>query len=171
MVREPALDPAGLARALERLTSLIPGYTGYRSLEQLQEEDRVVRGALARQLGMILGRGERALRNSRAGLPGAEAEDARNSLEALGRCRDRIHFAPAGADSFFARSSLSDMDRQTLLALDAALWAALSELEILTGEWDQEAQGGEAAWPGDRLLDALFELEEALDERESFLRR
>lgn len=170
MPREPVLDPGGLARALERLSSLIPGYNGYRSQQSPQEEDRALRDVLARHLAMIVGRGERALRLSGSTLRTEESTEARKCLEVLNRSRDRVRFAPAGRRSVLA-GTLTDQDRHDLVALDAGVWAVVGELETLTGEWDLAARSGEPGWPGERLVDALFELDEALEERETYLRR
>jgi hypothetical protein len=170
MHRDLVSDPGGLARALERLASLIPGYSGYKNGQSSQAEDRTLREALARHLGLIVGRGERALQAASSTLGPEEEREAKEALEALSRHRDRVRFAPAGSRSRLA-GELTEFDRQTLLSLDAVLWAAVGELESLAGEWDQGTGNGELGWPGNPFLDALSELDEALEERESFLRR
>lgn len=170
MARDPMLDPSGLARAAERLATLVPGYTGYKKRELLREEDRAVREAVVRQLGLILGRLERALRVCIRAMPAKDVEQADGILRGLSRHRDRIRFAPAGYASLFARKKIQSRELQNLLALDAGMWASLEELDRIAGTWDQESRDGESAWPGSRLRDAMYDLEEVLDERESFLR-
>ncbi len=170
MAHEPVLDPSGLARAAQRLASLIPGYSGYKERERLREEDRAVRDAVVRQLGLTLGRMERALAGCIRELAPKEVEAADRALRGLGRDRDRVRFAPAGYTSLFARRKIEKHELEGLLALDAGLWAALEELDRLAGAWDEEVRNGERRWPGRRLEDAVLELEDVLDERESFLR-
>jgi hypothetical protein len=70
----------------------------------------------------------------------------------------------------FARKKVQSRELETLLALDAQLWAALEGLDRAAAEWDERARAGDSAWPGRHLLDGLQELEDVLDERESFLR-
>lgn len=170
MPHEPVLDPSGLARAVERLAAIIPGYSGYKQRERLRDEDRAVRDAVARQLGLTLGRIERALSVSIRAMDPVNVEEADRVLRGLHRQRDRIHFAPLGYTSLFARKKVQARELETLLALDTQLWAALDGIDRAAAEWDQQARAGDSAWPGRRLLDGLQELEDVLDERESFLR-
>jgi hypothetical protein len=170
MNREPVLDPSGLARAAQRMASIIPGYSGYKNRERLREEDRAVRDAVVRQLGLTLGRLERALGATVRSLEPAEVEAADQALRALGRDRDRIRFAPAGYASLFARKKIQSHELDGLLALDAQLWAALEALDRAAGEWDDAAGRGEGKWPGREIEAAIRELEDVLDERESTLR-
>ncbi len=170
MAHDPVLDPSNLARAAERLASLIPGYTGYKERERLREEDRAVRDAVVRQLGLVLGRLERALSASIRLLAPAEVEEADKVLRGLGRHRDRIRFAPAGYSSLFARRKIQKHELEGLLALDTALWASLEELDRVAAEWDLATRHGETSWPAANVKQALQELEDVLDERESYLR-
>jgi hypothetical protein len=170
MARDPALDPSGLARATERLANLIPGYSGYKERERLREEDRAVRASIARNLGIVMGRMERALKQVARNLPPGELEEADEILRALGRHRDRIRFAPGGYASLFARNGIDAPELDGLVTLDAGLYAVLEELDRLAGGWDQDSRNGDPGWPGKELTEALFELERVLDERESFLR-
>jgi hypothetical protein len=164
------MDPSGLARAAERLASLIPGYSGYKSRERLREEDRAVRDAVTRSLGIAMGRMERALTSCIRSLPPSDVEEADRILRALGRHRDRIRFAPAGYASLFSRRRIQTPELQHLLALDAGLWSVLEELDRVASEWDEGSRNGETEWPGTKLKDTVIELEEVLDERESYLR-
>jgi hypothetical protein len=91
-------------------------------------------------------------------------------LRSLGRDRDRIRFAPAGFSSLFSRKKIQDQELQNLVALDAGLWAVLEELDRVAGAWDEDTRAGGTEWPSDQLRDAVIELEEVLDERESYLR-
>jgi hypothetical protein len=170
MAHDPVLDPSNLARAAERLASLIPGYTGYKERERLREEDRAVRDAVVRQLGLVLGRLERALSSSIRLLSPSEVEEADKVLRGLGRHRDRIRFAPAGYTSLFARRKVQKHELEGLLALDTGLWAALEELDRVAAEWDLATRHGESSWPSANVKQAMQELEDVLDERESYLR-
>jgi len=170
MNREPVLDPSGLARAVQRMASIIPGYSGYKDRERLREEDRAVRDAVVRQLGLTLGRLERALGTAVRSLAPADVESADRALRTLGRDRDRIRFAPAGYSSLFARKKIQSHELDGLLALDAQLWAALEALDRAAAAWDEAARQGNGTWPGKEIEDAVRELEEVLDERESTLR-
>jgi hypothetical protein len=170
MARDPVLDPDGLERALERLSGLIPGYAGYGSTHSPQEEDRVLRSALSRQLGLIHGRLERALRTSGDRLPSSVRAGAGTQVAALRSLRDRLHFAPAGNTSLLAQSQLPEPIRAELLTCDAALWAAVTQLDALAGDMDQAALRGSGAWDGGAVEELLTAVEEALEIRESFLR-
>jgi hypothetical protein len=170
MSRDPVLDPSGLARAAERLASLVPGYNGYKSRERLREEDRAVREAVTRQLGIIMGRLERALQTCIRSLASPDVEAADKLLRSLGRDRDRIRFAPAGYSSLFSRKKIQDQELQNLVALDAGLWSVLEELDRIAGAWDEDSRDGGTEWPSNQLRDVVIELEEVLDERESYLR-
>lgn len=170
MSRDPVLDPSSLARAAERLASLVPGYSGYKSRERLREEDRAVREAVTRQLGIIMGRLERALKTCIRSLAPSDVEAADRILRALGRDRDRIRFAPAGYSSLFSRKQIQDQELQNLVAMDAGLWSLLEELDRIAGGWDEDSRDGGTGWPSDQLRDVVIELEEVLDERESYLR-
>lgn len=170
MAHDPVLDPSNLARAAERLGTLIPGYTGYKERERLRDEDRALREEVVRQLGLVMGRIERGLAACIRRLSPAEVEEADGILRALGRHRDRIRFAPAGYASLFARRKIERMELEGLLALDTALWAALEELDRVAAEWDLSTRHGESHWPSANVKDALRELEDVLDERESYLR-
>jgi hypothetical protein len=170
MNREPVLDPSGLARAAARIASIIPGYSGYKDRERLREEDRAVRDAVVRQLGLTMGRLERALSATIRSLASAEVEAADRALRTLSRDRDRIRFAPAGYSSLFARKKIQDNELNGLLALDAQLWAVLEALDRAAGEWDEATRRGEGGWPGREIDDAVRELEDVLDQRESTLR-
>lgn len=170
MPHEPVLDPSGLARAVERLAAIVPGYSGYKQRERLREEDRAVRDAVVRQLGLSLGRLERALSTSIRALPPESVEEADRAMRGLHRQRDRIHFAPLGYSSLFARKKIQARELETLLSMDSQLWAALEALDRVAAEWDERARAGDSAWPGREILNALRELEDVLDQRESFLR-
>ncbi len=170
MAHEPVLDPSGLARAAQRLGTIIPGYSGYRDREKLREEDRALRDAVVRQLGLTLGRMERALSVCIRALPPSEVEAADQALRALSRERDRVRFAPAGYTSLFARKKIQSQQLEGLLSLDAGLWAALEELDRAATDWDHEVKSDLTTWPAQKITDALTELEDVLDERESFLR-
>lgn len=170
MSREPVLDASGLARAAARLGSLVPGYTGYKNRERLREEDRALRDAISRQLGLVVGRMERALSATIRQLPPKDVEDADRILRALGRQRDRIRFAPEGYASMFSRKEVGERELEALLSFDAGLWATLDALDGYGAEWDKSSRSGETVWPKDEIKNALFELEDALDEREAYLR-
>jgi hypothetical protein len=170
MARDPVLDPDGLERALERLSGLIPGYAGYGSTHSPQEEDRVLRSALSRQLGLIHGRLERALRTSGDRIPPSRLAGAGVRLETLRALRDRLHFAPSGSSSLLAQSRLPDPVRAELLTRDAALWAVVTQLDALAGDLDQAALRGSGGWDGKTLEELLGAVEEALETRDSFLR-
>ena len=129
-----------------------------------------MRDAVVRQLGLTLGRFERALSVSIRAMPPESVEEADRVLRGLHRQRDRIRFAPLGYTSLFARKKVQSRELETLLALDTQLWAALDGIDRAAAEWDQQARAGDSAWPGRLLLDGLQELEDVLDERESFLR-
>jgi hypothetical protein len=170
MARDPILDPSGLARAAERLLAVAPGYSGYKTRERLREEDRAIREAVARQLGLVIGRLERALAASIRSLPTEDVEAASRVVRNLGRQRDRIRFAPAGYSSLFSRRQIGRDTLEGLKALDAGVWAVLEALDRIAGTWDEEARRGRFAWPGSEVKNAVLELEDALDERESLLR-
>ena len=97
MARQPIMDPGGLARATERIASLVPGYSGYKLREKAGEEDRALRSAVHQQLGLTLGRLERALSHTAREIPPEDVDQAGNLLRMLGRHRDRIRFVPSGA--------------------------------------------------------------------------
>jgi hypothetical protein len=170
MSRDPILDPSGAARALERLLGVVPGYTGYKARERLREEDRAIREAVARQLGVVVGRLERALALSVRALPAHDVEAASRALRALGRQRDRIRFAPAGYSSLFSRRQIRREDLDTLRVLDGSAWVVLEALDRIAATWDEEARRSRHAWPGEDVDRAVAELEDLLDERESLLR-
>lgn len=170
MARDPVLDPSGLARATERLAALVPGYSGYKTRERLREEDRAVREAVSRGLGLAAGRLERALKRCIRSLPPDAVEEADAVLRALGRHRDRIRFAPEGYASLFARKEIGESTLEALVTLDAGLWGALEALDRAAAAWDEAAKSGEAVWPADAVTEPLYALEEQLDERESLLR-
>ncbi len=170
MAHEPVLDPSGLARAAERLATLIPGYSGYKERERLREEDRAVREAVVRSLGITVGRLERALSGCIRALPGKDVESADRILRTLNRTRDRIRFAPTGYASLFARKQIGAHELEGILALDAQLWGALEELDRLAAEWDAGVRSGDTSWPGDALTHVMTEFEDTVDERESLVR-
>src|SRR5215510_10710095 len=103
MARQPILDPGGLARATERIASLVPGYSGYKSRDSAREEDRALRVAVHQQLGLTLGRLERALSHVSEDISQPNADQAAALLRMLGRHRDRVRFAPSGNGSLFAQ--------------------------------------------------------------------
>jgi len=170
MARDPVLDPSGLARATERLAALVPGYSGYKAREQAREEDRAVREAVSRGLGLAIGRLERALKHSIRTMPPEAVEEADGVLRALGRHRDRIRFAPAGYASLFSRKTIGESTLEALVTLDAGLWSALEALDRAAAAWDEATRQGPSEWPGTAVTQALYALEETLDERESLLR-
>lgn len=170
MSHDPILNPSGLARATERLASLIPGYTGYKSRERLREEDRAVRESVVRSLALTMGRLERALASVIRSLPSRDVEAADKVLRTLSRQRDRIRFAPVGYSSLFARKEIHELELDGVLALDVQLWAALEELDRLAASWDESARRGENSWPSREIHDAVSEIESVIDERESHLR-
>jgi hypothetical protein len=170
MPQEPVLNPSGLARAVERIASFVPGYSGYKTRERLREEDRALRDAVVRQLGLALGRLERALASSIRDLPSPDVEDADRLLRGLNRQRDRIRFAPTGYASLFARKRIEQHELQGLIALDAQLWAALSALEEAAEIWDTTSRRGTPGWPHENLRETLDEIDDVINERESLLR-
>ena len=170
MARHPVLDPSGLARAAERLSTVAPGYGGYRSAERRLHDDRSIRRAASRQLGMSLGRLDRARKSAGSELLPDENRALQKLILSLARHRDRIQFAPQGDATMLSREELGDSDLDGLVSLDAGLWAALEALDRLAGIWDQESRRPGGAWPGQDLFNVFCELEEVLDERESFLR-
>jgi hypothetical protein len=170
MARQPILDPGGLARATERLASLVPGYSGYKSRDQAGEEDRTLRSAVHQQLGLTLGRLERALSQIAPQIPAEDVDQAANLLRMLGRNRDRIRFVPSGYGSFFSRGKILLQDFEGLIALDAGLWSVLEELDRLAAAWDQQSLRGRTEWPREGIRDALIGLEDLIEEREAYLR-
>jgi hypothetical protein len=167
---KPVRNPSGLARVAETLASLIPGYSGYKSRELAREDDRAVRDAVVRRLSIVVGRVERALAACIRALPSEHVEDADRALRALKREGDRIRFAPQGYTSLFGRRETGARELNALLALDAGLWAAIEELDRVAAAWEEDVRVGGASWPAEALRSAVFELEDALDERESYLR-
>ena len=125
---------------------------------------------MARRLGIVVGRLERALSLCIRELPANHVEDADRALRALKQQRDRIRFAPAGYSSLFARKKIQTLELESLLSLDASLWAALEELDQVAAGWEERVKKGEMNWPGDEVKAVVFELEDTLDDRESFLR-
>jgi len=170
MARDPVLDPSGLARATERLAALVPGYSGYKAREAAREEDRAIREAVSRGLGLAIGRLERALKRSIRSLPPDAVEEADTVLRALGRHRDRIRFAPGGYASLFSRKAIQESTLEALVTLDASLWASLEALDRAAAAWDEASRQEPSEWPGEAVTRALYALEETLDERESLLR-
>src|SRR4029078_13107469 len=122
MARQPILDPGGLARATERIDSLGPGHSRYKLREQAGEEDRALRSAVHQQLGLTLGRLQRALAQTAREIPVPDADQANNLLRMLERHRDRIRFVPSGAGSFFSRGKIQLQEFEGLVALDAGIW-------------------------------------------------
>ena len=167
MARNSGLDPAGLARARERLAALIPGYAAYGGGRWI-EDDRVVREAVARQLGVVIGRFGRAIETKAQDLPAIDLDEIGAVISALKRFRDRVHFSPAGSESLLGRGDVTERELEILVTLDAALWATLSEIENQAGELDRP-RGSSELWSGDTLREAIFELQEAIADRESFL--
>jgi hypothetical protein len=170
MARQPILDPGGLARATERIASLVPGYSGYKSRERALEEDRALRAAVHQQLGLTLGRLERALAHSSEEMSQADADQASSLFRMLGRHRDRIRFAPSGNGSLFSQKKIQLQELEGLIALDAGLWSVLEELDRLAAAWDENSRRGRTEWPREAIRDALIGLEDLLDEREAYLR-
>jgi hypothetical protein len=170
MARQPILDPGGLARATERIASLVPGYSGYKSREKTGEEDRALRSAVHQQLGLTLGRLERALAQTAREIPSEDVDQAGNLLRMLGRHRDRIRFVPSGAGSFFAQKRIHLQDLEGLVALDAGLWSVLEELDRLAAAWDAQSRRGRTEWPREGIREALIGLEDLIEEREAYLR-
>ena len=158
MPHDPVLNPSGLARAAERLAQLMPGYTGYKTRERLRDEDRAVREAVVRTLGLTLGRLERALASVIRSLPATDVESADRLLRLVSRQRDRIRFAPVGYASLFARKQIQERELEAVLGLDVQLWAALEELDRQAGVWDESSRRGETAWPSAALHNAAAEI-------------
>jgi hypothetical protein len=170
MARQPILDPGGLARATERLASLVPGYSGYKSRDRAGEEDRALRSAMHQQLGLTIGRLERALSQAAREIPVEDADQADGLLRMLARHRDRIRFVPSGSGSFFSRGKIQLHEFEGLIALDAGLWSVLEELDRLAAAWDQQSRRGRKEWPREGIRDALIGLEDLIEEREAYLR-
>lgn len=170
MPRQPILDPGGLARATERLASLVPGYSGYKTRERVREEDRALRETVSRQMGLTVGRLERALTHSVRRLPPEDVEQAGVLLRMLGRHRDRIRFAPAGYASLFGRKKIQLAELDSLISMDAGLWSVLEELDRLAAAWDENARRDRPEWPREGIREAVIQLEERIEERENFLR-
>jgi hypothetical protein len=137
---KPVRNPSGLARVAETLSSLIPGYTGYKARERLREDDRALRDAVVRRLSIVTGRVERALGACIRALPPGDVEEADRAIRALKREGDRIRFAPQGYTSLLGRRQTGRHELGTLLALDAGLWAAVEELDQVAATWEEDAQ-------------------------------
>jgi hypothetical protein len=167
---KPVRNPSGLARVAETLASLIPGYSGYKSRELAREDDKAVRDAVVRRLSIVVGRVERALGTVIRALPPEHVEDADRAIRAMKREGDRIRFAPQGYTSLFGRKQTGVRELNALVGLDAGLWAAIEELDRVAAAWEDEVRKGETSWPKEALRNAVFDLEDALDERESYLR-
>ena len=170
MPRQPILDPSGLARATERLSSVVPGYSGYKARERAREEDRALRESVSRQLGIVVGRLERALSCAVRMLPPDDVEQAGALLRMLGRHRDRVRFAPAGYASLFSRRKIGLAELEGLISMDAGLWSVLEELDRLAAAWDEGARRGRPEWPREAIRDSVIALEERIEERENYLR-
>jgi hypothetical protein len=170
MARQPILDSGGLARATERIASLVPGYSGYKSRDRAEEEDRAIRSAVHQQLGLTLGRLERALSQTAREIPAEDADQANSFLRVLERHRDRIRFVPSGAGSFFSRRRIQLQEFEGLVALDAGVWSVLEELDRLAAAWDQKSRRGRTDWPREGIRDAIIGLEDLIEEREAYLR-
>ena len=170
MARQPILDPGGLARATERIAALVPGYSGYKSRDHASEEDRALRFAVHQQLGLTLGRLERALSHTAPKIAPDDSDQADHLFRTLGRHRDRIRFAPSGLGSLFMQPKIQLQKLEGLVALDAGLWSVLEELDRLAAAWDEQSRRGRTEWPREAIRDAVIGLEDLIDEREAYLR-
>lgn len=161
---------SAFARTGARLAALIPGYTGYKKREHAREEDRSVREAVARQLGLVQARFERSLSKVIRELAPKEVETADKAIRSLSRQRDRVRFAPEGYASLFSRSEVGEADLESLYGYDTELWDVVESLDEAAQVWEQAIVQGERAWPGETFAPLVHTLEDALDRRESFLR-
>jgi len=155
---QPAASHAGahlppVGEALSNLAHLIPGFAGYKAVEDRRIADKQLRAVIGERLSAIKGRLDAVVDNATRGgsLDGLALID--QSGRRLEKLIDRMRFADYGYSAVFDRVQLGEPELARLYQYDAGI---MNEL----GSFDSAVKGVEAA-AGDpaKLQQALVTLD------------
>lgn len=145
---------------IDRLASLIPGYSGYLGRADRRAADKLLRDAVADRLRVVRGAIDDAIRSAvdRAALDSITGLE--RGRQRLDRLADRLRAAGSGTDAFYQGSASLDAPKaNTIHGFDLNLYQRADHLAQLMDK--PEALAG--------LDSELDLLEQALDERARWL--
>lgn len=147
-----------MREALERLGTLIPGYTGYAERDTRRGNDKKLRTSICATLETCEGLLGEKLRI-------AGERGGRELLASLEQCRTRllgvtarIQFAPYGASSFFSTEQIKSPELARIYELDQDIFLIAQTLSDSTTTGDPKA-----------IRNQLDLLESAVERRSAFI--
>lgn len=150
----PGLKHAGsIGEALSNLASFIPGFAGYKAVEDRRIADKQLRAVIGERLANIKGRLDGLVDSiSRSGsMDGLALID--QSGRKLNRLVDRMRFADYGYAAVFDRIQLGDPEVTRLYEYDAGIMQQLGSFDDAVSEIEQASSNP------DRLRAALTKLD------------
>ncbi len=142
-----------IGEALSNLASYIPGFHGYKAVEDRRIADKQVRAVIGERLSRVKGRLDELVDSiSRTGnLDGLALID--QSGRKLNRLVDRMRFADYGYAAVFDRVQMGDAEVTRLYEYDAGIMQQLGSFDDTVSEVEQ------ASSDSDRLRTALTKLD------------
>lgn len=151
----PAVTPhaRSIGEALSNLASYIPGFHGYKAVEDRRIADKQLRAVIGERLARVKSRLDALVDSiSRTGnMDGLALID--QSGRKLNRLVDRMRFADYGYAAVFDRVQLGDAEVTRLYEYDAGLMQQLGSFDDAVSEVEQ------ASSDSDRLRTALAKLD------------
>lgn len=149
----PGLKHASVGEALSNLASYIPGFTGYKAVEDRRIADKQLRAVIGERLAKVKARLDALTDSISRGGSMAGLALIDQSGRKLNRLVDRMRFADYGYAAVFDRVQLGEPELTRLYDYDAGIMSQL-------GVFDDAASGVEqAAADTDRLRAALAQLD------------
>ena len=153
---------------VDRITMMVPGFTGYVEKAEIHEADRIIRNLLADRIRGFKGTVNAAMtalekKGDRAHHGGLDSLSGK--METL--LRKCLH-ADFGTAPSLAGAAISEEDKHRLLEYDWRLLSSLDELEGGVSAVGSPSQGDLAA-AIDRVETLLGEFEKNIDERKHVL--
>lgn len=156
--------------ALEKLTSLIPGWKGYQKRQERRKADQILRQVLADKLADQRKRLEAAqqelIRNSRLDL----LDEVGSAVTQLQTFIDRVRFASYGYSGLFDAVKINQEELDQMYAFDSALFEYVDRLNTASDRLMEAAATGQGLDETARIVrDICREANSTFDQREHII--
>jgi len=151
---------------LERLTSKIPGYSGYVDREQRRDIDKLHREHLADRLRRLKTPPTDLMKELSSSGRLFEVSPIDSTIKKLDRLENRVRFASYGYSGFFDAVKIEQAELDSIYRFDLALVEQVDKIESKVGELKTQAAtaaGLKAA--AAELAAAIDEADRAFDDR------
>ena len=149
---------------LQRVASLIPGFSGYADKEARRNSDSILRERLAQRIDRVRHQIERQIEAASHGGSLELIDELGRATKAAQRARDRLRYASHGYSGFFDPVQVDSAKLEQLYQFDLSL---VQTVESLEARVQDPLEPGSAR----SLTASLREFDDKLDERDASFRQ